>query len=92
MTTTRTWPDWLSDDSPVDFAVAELARELYRELMRVQKVESDAAIRLEKTLIRYEGAVSECEREGDDSNEAVAELTAARSALLAVLIQAKLNL
>jgi hypothetical protein len=47
---------------------------------------------LEKTLIRYEGAVSTCERDGDDSDEAVKELLAARSALLAVLVQAKIDL
>lgn len=47
---------------------------------------------LHDILVRYEGAVSECEREGDDSDEAVAELKAARSALLAILMQAKLNL
>lgn len=43
-------------------------------------------------LVRYEGAVNECESAGNDGDEAVAELAAARSALLALLMQAKLNL
>lgn len=47
---------------------------------------------LNDTLVRYEGAVSACERDGDDSDTAVAELAAARSALLAVLIQAKIDI
>lgn len=45
-----------------------------------------------KVLTRYEGAVGDVERDGDSSDEAVAELKAARSALLAVLIQAKITL
>jgi len=40
---------------------------------------------LRNALTRYEGAVSACEREGDDSEEAVAELESAREALLDIL-------
>jgi hypothetical protein len=40
---------------------------------------------LERILHRWEGAVSECEREGNDSDEAVAELANSRGALLDVL-------
>lgn len=47
---------------------------------------------LEKTLYRYEAAVSACGCDGDDSDEAVDELKAARSGLLAVLVQAKIDL
>jgi hypothetical protein len=47
---------------------------------------------LEKALIRWEAAVSEVERYGDDSEEAAAELANSRSALLAILIQAKIDL
>jgi hypothetical protein len=44
---------------------------------------------LYNVLVRYEGAVSEVEREGNDSEEAVAELAQARAALLALLRQLK---
>ena len=40
---------------------------------------------LERTLIRWEGAVSRCERDGDDSDEAVKELADSRQALLDLL-------
>lgn len=40
-------------------------------------------------LLRWEGAVSEVEREGNDSLEAVTELEQARAALLGVLRKAK---
>jgi hypothetical protein len=43
-------------------------------------------------LIRYEGAVSACERDGDESDEAYTELKTARDALLNVLVQAKVSL
>lgn len=52
---------------------------------RVDTVSDD----LHDTLIRYEGAVSRVERDGDDSDEAVAELEAARNALLVILRKAK---
>lgn len=41
-----------------------------------------------KILTRYEGAVNECEGQGDDSDEAVKELEEARAALLDVLRKA----
>lgn len=44
---------------------------------------------LKNILVRYEGAVSACERDGDDSDIAVEELSAARTALLNVLLKAK---
>jgi hypothetical protein len=47
---------------------------------------------LHRALTRYEGAISACERDGDDSNEAVNELAAARSALLDILFVALNNL
>jgi hypothetical protein len=47
---------------------------------------------LHKMLTRYEGAVSACERDGDDSDEAINELAAARSALLDILFVALNNL
>lgn len=43
-------------------------------------------------LTRYEGAVSACERDGDDSDEAVTEMTDARAQLLDLLRQAKVKL
>jgi hypothetical protein len=43
---------------------------------------------LHDILIRYEGAVSRTERDGDDSEDAVKELTDSREALLAVLRKA----
>lgn len=43
---------------------------------------------LERVLTRYEGAVSVVEGDSDTSDEAMDELAAARSALLAVLREA----
>jgi hypothetical protein len=43
---------------------------------------------LEKVLTRWEGAVSAVERDGDDSPEALQELTDSRTALLALLKRA----
>lgn len=43
---------------------------------------------LEKVLTRWEGAVSACERDGDDSLEAERELTDSRAALLSLLKKA----
>lgn len=40
---------------------------------------------LERTLTRWEGAVSAVERDGDDSGDAVKELDDSRAALLVVL-------
>jgi hypothetical protein len=47
---------------------------------------------LEKALIRWEAAVSEVERYGDDSDEAALELADSRSALLDILVQAKVDI
>lgn len=47
---------------------------------------------LKKVLIRWEGAVSEVEREGNDSPEAIKELDESRAALLGILRQAKIQL
>lgn len=44
---------------------------------------------LHDILIRYEGAVSVVEGDGDHSDEAIAELETARTALLDILRQAK---
>lgn len=43
---------------------------------------------LHDILTRYEGAVGEVERDGNDSDEAVKELQDARNALLTVLRKA----
>ncbi len=43
---------------------------------------------LEKTLRRWEAAVSVCERDGDDSDTAVLELNQSREALLVLLRKA----
>jgi hypothetical protein len=43
---------------------------------------------LHDILTRWEGAVSACERDGDDSPEAVKELEESRAALLVVLRRA----
>lgn len=40
---------------------------------------------LRNVLTRYEGCVSRVERDGDDSDEAVAELEKAREGLLGIL-------
>lgn len=47
---------------------------------------------LHDTLMRYEGAVSTVERDGDDSEEAVKELADARAALLNILKQCKVQI
>ena len=44
---------------------------------------------LTNTLMRYEGAVSAVERDGDDSDAAVKEMEDAREALLTVLREAR---
>lgn len=43
---------------------------------------------IERTLRRWEGAVYACERDGDDSDEAVKELDDSRQALLSLLREA----
>lgn len=45
-----------------------------------------------KVLTRYEGAVNECEVQGNESAEAVQELEQARAALMDLLKQAKVTL
>jgi len=47
---------------------------------------------LKRILIRYEGAVSTVERDGDDSETSMTELENARSELMDVLRQARVNL
>jgi len=47
---------------------------------------------LKEVLTRWEGAVNACERDGDDSDTAVKELTDSRAALLDLLQEAKLVL
>ena len=47
---------------------------------------------LHDILMRYEGAVSTVERDGDDGPEAMKELEEARTALLDILRQAKIQL
>lgn len=50
--------------------------------------EKIASAELEKVLTRWEGAVSACERDGDDSPEAEKELADSRLALLSLLKKA----
>lgn len=45
--------------------------------------------KLHDTLLAYEGCVNECEREGDDSDEAIEALRVSREALMDVLIEAR---
>lgn len=53
---------------------------------------TDTNSSLHDTLVRYEGAVSAVERDGDDSDAAVGELAAARTALLNLLRAARTKL
>lgn len=72
------------DIERVNVAMPNLADCAFNEILNPPNTDL-----LRDVLIRYEGAVSTTERDGDDSDEALAELEQARTGLLKVLKEAR---
>jgi len=75
------WPEWLTDDSPVDFAVATLARELFRHLQTSKRENAELKAKIAElqqwnnnqyaTITQYHSDFDAFRRERDQARGAL---------------------